>query len=132
MIGNLTSALLKNPFAAIGQLGWGQLRFRYQYTRNRTRVRRDMLRRPALAEFEVKRMVYKALHRDQRLPMQSRLKAMITLHNFHPYTRHTEIKPRCVMSGRGTGVFTGFRVNRMIFRESAINGRLPGAIVAKW
>jgi ribosomal protein S14 len=109
-----------------------QVRFRYQYLRNKTRVRRDILRRPAVAEFEIKRAVYKALHRDQRLPLTDRLRAMLGLHSMHSYTISNAIKARCVFGGRGTGILPGYRVSRIVFRESGINGRLPGAMRAHW
>lgn len=130
--------LLQSPFSALapvkpcGNAMSQQMRFRYQYLRNRTRVKRDVARRPAVAEFELKRMVYKALHRDQRLPMQDRLRAMLGLHSMHSYTIANAVKARCVFGARGTGVLPGFRVSRIVFRESGINGRLPGAMRAQW
>ena len=105
-----------------------QLRFRYQYLRGRTRVKRDMARRPHVAESEIERMVLKALHRDQRLPMEDRIRAMLALHAMPPQTRPNMVKARCVLTGKGNGVLAGFRVSRIVFRESGINGMLPGAM----
>jgi hypothetical protein len=62
-------------------------------------VRRDMLRHQCVAETELTRRVLKALHRDQRLDMRTRLKAMLQLHGMPSYTRGTELKPRCTITG---------------------------------
>lgn len=76
------------------------LRTRYSYIRQRTRVKRDMLRHACVAETELTRRVLKALHRDQRLDMRTRLRAMLQLHGMPSYTRGTELKPRCTLTGR--------------------------------
>lgn len=102
----------------------------HRYLMHRSLVRRDVLRRNAVAEFELHRMVYKAIHRDQRLDMNTRLKAMMALDSFHAYTRPSEIKARCVETGWAQGLVRGWRVNRNVFRDNAIHGRLPGVTLA--
>lgn len=121
------SLLINSPLTS-----FNQLRFRYQYLRHRVRVKRDMLRREAVSEFEVRRMVLKALHRDHRLDMKTRLRAMMTLHSLNSYTRPNAIHSRCVETGRGQGLIKGFCISRIRFREAAINGRIPGLIKAVW
>ena len=64
---------------------WQPARLRYQYLRSKTRVKRDILRRHAVAEHELTRLCLKAMHRDQRLPMRQRLQAMLQAHQQHPY-----------------------------------------------
>ena len=108
------------------------IRTRYQYIRHRTRVKRDMARHQMVADAEIQRGVLKALHRDHRLDMKTRLRAMLNLHSMPAYTRKTELKPRCVETGRGGGMIQPWRVSRIVFREAAINGRLSGVIRAQW
>jgi small subunit ribosomal protein S14 len=105
-----------------------QVRHRYHYLRNRTRVKRVMLIHKASAEHEITRLTLKALHRSTVLPMQDRLKAMMHLDKMHSYTRGgtTELKVRCVETGRGNGVIAPWRISRIVWREAAINGHLPG------
>eukprot|EP00158_Paraphelidium_tribonemae_P008741 Partr_v1_DN28668_c1_g1_i1_m50287 putative ribosomal protein len=109
-----------------------QVRFRYHYLRRRTRVKRDILRHEAAAELEIPRLVYKAIHRDQRLDLKTRLQAMLALQSMHRYAFSTALKPRCVETGRGGGYMKGFRMSRIVFREAAINGKLAGMIRAVW
>lgn len=110
-----------------------QVRTRYQYLRSRTRIKRDILRRQSVQEHEVLRLCLKSMHRDQRLPMRTRLQAMMTMYQMHPYTRLICLKERCVLTGRGHGLVPGgWRLSRIMFREQAINGRLPGVVEARW
>lgn len=122
------SLLQANPFSAT----LTPVRFRFQYLRNRSRVKRDILRHKAVSELEIPRMVFKAIHRDQRLDLKTRLQAMMTLQNMHSYTHPTALKPRCVETGRANGLIRGFGVSRIVFREAAINGKLSGIVRAVW
>jgi small subunit ribosomal protein S14 len=135
-----TSLLTRTPTAVPSLMTSGQtlvngqqVRHRFHHLRNRARIKRDILRHESVSEFELQRMVYKALHRDQRLDMSLRLKAMMTLHSMNGYTRKSALKPRCVETGRGNGLMRGgWKISRIVFRESAINGLLPGIRLAKW
>lgn len=120
-------ALQNKPISCVSQI-----RTRYQYLRNRSRVKRDIVRHDVVPEAELDRMVLKALHRDQRLDMKSRLQAMLQLHQMPHYTLANALKPRCVETGRGNGLVKGFRMSRIAFRENAINGRIPGVTRAVW
>lgn len=131
MLSQLLSAgrhIIKNAAIQVST----QLRSRHGYVRNRTRVKRDLLRRACVDECQLTRLVYKALHRDERLDMRVRLKAMMSLHQMHSYTRPHELKDRCVETGRGHGVVRAWRMSRIQFRENAINARLSGVREAKW
>ena len=76
-----------SPISAPAVQCWQPARLRYQYLRSKTRVKRDILRRHAVAEHELTRLCLKAMHRDQRLPMRTRLQAMLQAHQQHPYAR---------------------------------------------
>lgn len=108
------------------------MRLRYHYIRHRARVIRDIHRHDAVADGEVTRRVLKAIHRDQRLDMKTRLRAMLNLHAMPAYTRATELSPRCVFTGRGQGVVHPWRLSRIQWREAATEGQLAGVIRAIW
>jgi small subunit ribosomal protein S14 len=42
------------------------------------------------------------------------------------------IKNRCAMSGRGRGYMRDFGVSRIVFRELARDGKIPGVKKASW
>lgn len=105
-----------------------QQRFRHRYIERTRRVRRDFLRHESVKEMEIPRMVLKAIHRDTRLDTKTRLKASMTLSSTSNYGSRTSLKPRCVETGRGNGLVKGWRISRIVFREAAINGRIPGML----
>ncbi|KAI3636763.1 hypothetical protein MIR68_005030 [Amoeboaphelidium protococcarum] len=103
-----------------------QQRTRYTYLRNRARPKRQMLRAEVASEAEKTRLVLKSIHQHTALPLKDRLRAMLLLDNMHSYTRPGAIKERCVLTGRGNGMIRGWRINRITFREAAINGKICG------
>ena len=44
----------------------------------------------------------------------------------------TRIRNRCALTGRPRGVYSHFRLNRILFRQLAGEGLLPGVHKASW
>ena len=44
----------------------------------------------------------------------------------------TRVKNRCVLTGRGRGVYEKFGLCRQMFRKLALEGKLPGVRKASW
>lgn len=44
----------------------------------------------------------------------------------------TKFKARCLLTGRGRGVFSGYFFSRIIFKKYAICGELPGFKKSRW
>jgi len=44
----------------------------------------------------------------------------------------TRVKNRCVLTGRGRGVYEKFGLCRQMFRKFALEGKLPGVKKASW
>jgi small subunit ribosomal protein S14 len=61
-----------------------------------------------------------------------RLKAQLELNAMLANTRPTQIKNRCMMAGKGKGVFRDFRMGRFQFRLNALEGNIPGVRKASW
>lgn len=85
-----------------------------------------MLRAQAASDGELWRTVLKGIHQHQALPLKDRLRAMMALDGMHAYTRATEHKERCVITGRGNGLVRGWRVSRIVWRDAAIHGNIAG------
>jgi ribosomal protein S14 len=80
------------------------------------------------------RQALRYLIRNTSLPQRVRAQAQLQLSQMHCYTRFTQIKNRCIMGGKGRGIFSDFRLSRvsdnvwdrrvlLICTKSAINGR---------
>jgi small subunit ribosomal protein S14 len=51
--------------------------------------------------------------RNTTFPQRVRAQAQLQLSQMHCYTRFTQIKNRCIMGGKGRGVFSDFRMGRV-------------------
>jgi small subunit ribosomal protein S14 len=51
--------------------------------------------------------------RNTTLPARMRAEAQLKLHQMHCYTRPTQIVNRCIMGGKGKGVFRDVRMARV-------------------
>ncbi|KAI5820974.1 hypothetical protein BZA77DRAFT_300440 [Pyronema omphalodes] len=96
------------------------------------RILKDHAKRVAFAENEEKRQALRYIARNTQLPQLQRLKAQLELNSMHCHTRPTQIKNRCVMAGKGQGVFRDFRMARFQFRLNALAGNIPGVKKASW
>jgi len=117
------------------------------------RVLRDMKARRGFADHEIIRRAYLYIARNESLPPQARHQAQLQLNSFDRYTRPTNVKNRCIESGRGRGIIGEFGLSRVClviysltdtplvhvhfasqfqFRLKALKGELPGVYKATW
>jgi ribosomal protein S14 len=59
------------------------------------------------------RQALRYIIRNTTLPQRVRAQAQLQLSQMHCYTRFTQIKNRCIMGGKGRGVFSDFRMGRV-------------------
>nr|AKI85090.1 ribosomal protein S14 [Erodium texanum] len=92
----------------------------------------DHRRRLLAAKFEMRRKLYKALCRDPSLPSDMRDAYRTKLSTLPRNSSFTRIRNRCIFSGRPRGVYSKFRMSRIVFRELASFGELLGVTKASW
>ncbi|CEJ90904.1 Putative 37S ribosomal protein MRP2, mitochondrial [[Torrubiella] hemipterigena] len=99
-----------------------------------TKIRtiRDHTKRKVFEQHEPERQALRYMIRNTSLPPRARAEAQLQLTQMHSYTRPTQIRNRCIMGGRGRGIFRAFKLNRFVFRREAIAGNLPGVKIASW
>ncbi|KAH8205638.1 hypothetical protein TruAng_000132 [Truncatella angustata] len=85
---------------------------------------RDHTKRKVFAENEPQR--------NTTLPARTRAEAQLQLTQMHCYTRPTQIRGRCILGGKGRGIFRDFKMSRYNFRMQALEGNLPGVQKASW
>jgi ribosomal protein S14 len=67
------------------------------------------------------RQALRYIIRNTTFPQRVRAQAQLQLSQMHCYTRFTQIKNRCIMGGKGRGVFSDFRLGRV--RITGAEGR---------
>jgi len=97
-----------------------------------SRILRDQMKREAFAANEQLRQALRYIAQNTTLPARQRAQAQLQLTTFHCHTRSTQFKNRCIVGGKGRGVFRDFRMARYQFRLNALAGDLPGVKKASW
>lgn len=69
---------------------------------------------------------------DMKLSDEVRQAARLKLQKLPRKTSSTQIRNRCVLTGRPRGVLRKFGLCRNKFRELALTGKLPGVTKASW
>ncbi|KAJ3190647.1 40S ribosomal protein mrp2, mitochondrial [Irineochytrium annulatum] len=103
---------------------------------------RDRMARFLIAEKEADRMALRMIIRDESHSPLLRLKAQLALHKFSRYTRPSSTHTRCIESGKARakntslfgyqGGIGAFRLSKIVFRDWALAGHLPGVKKAVW
>jgi len=94
---------------------------------------RDHFRRQVAAAYEVDRTLYKAMITDQSLPFGVRQQIQRLFQTELPRdSAVTRLRNRCALTGRPRGVSSHFRLSRIMFRQLASEGLLPGVNKASW
>jgi small subunit ribosomal protein S14 len=99
---------------------------------------RDRIARLMTSHHEVEREAWKLLSKDKTIPvylspyfltlpkMAIRIKAQSGLNRFPRYMRPASIRLRCTERGKGAGLIKDYGISRIVFREFAVAGLLPG------
>lgn len=79
-----------------------------------------------------KRQELKKTIRDMSLSEEERMNASVALNKMKRDTSPIRLRNRCQMTGRARGFLRKFRVSRLVFREMASNGLIPGVTKSSW
>ena len=95
-------------------------------------VRRDIQRRQCIADHSKERLQLRAILKNKILPEVVQKKARAGLAEQPRDASITRVRNRCVVSGRGRGVVTKFKLSRMKFRQLGDFGMLSGVTRSSW
>lgn len=77
-------------------------------------------------------ILYKSLYKNSFLPIDLRLKALYKLRILGSQVSSTKISNRCLVTNRGRSVYPKFGLSRIMVREMALSGKLPGVKKRSW
>jgi small subunit ribosomal protein S14 len=81
---------------------------------------------------KAKRAGLKAVIKNRELPAEERFAAQLKLAAMPRTSSATRIRNRCVITGRARGTYRKFGISRIMLREMAANGLIPGVRKASW
>ncbi len=95
-------------------------------------VEKNNLRKRLAKRFAAKRARLKAIAKDQNLRPEERFAARLKLAELPRNSSPTRYRNRCELTGRARGYHRKVRMSRMMLRELAGFGLVPGMVKASW
>ena len=95
-------------------------------------VERELKRQRLVKQYAAKRAKLKAIARNADLPMEERFKAQLKLAELPRNSSATRLHNRCELTGRPKAYYRKLRMSRIMLRELASNGQIPGMVKSSW
>lgn len=98
----------------------------------KSKIARQKQREHTVAVYAERRRELKEIIRQPTSTNEERLEAQRKLQNMPRDASPTRLKNRCQMSGRARGYLRKFGLSRIVFREMALRGEIPGVVKSSW
>ncbi|MBN9510868.1 MAG: 30S ribosomal protein S14 [Alphaproteobacteria bacterium] len=79
-----------------------------------------------------KRAALKAIVMDRSLPVEDRFNASLKLAQLPRNGALVRVRLRCELTGRSRGNYRKFKLCRIVLRDLASTGQIPGVVKASW
>ena len=95
-------------------------------------VEREVKRARLVKQYAARRAALKATIEDQNLPMEERFKATLKLAKLPRNSSPTRLHNRCQLTGRPHAYYRKLKLSRIMLRELASFGQIPGMVKSSW
>lgn len=95
-------------------------------------VERNKKRIMLSAKYDSVRSELRARRKDQTISPLERLIAQDALSKLSRDSSKVRVRSRCVLTGRGRGVYKKFGISRCELRNLCANGFVPGVVKSSW
>ncbi len=95
-------------------------------------VNREVKRARLVKQHQAKRAALKAVIYDQERPMEERFKATLKLAELPRNSSAVRIHNRCQLTGRPHAYYRKLKLSRIMLRELASFGQIPGMVKSSW
>src|SRR5271154_5665153 len=95
-------------------------------------VQKNKNRTRKVKKFAGKRLRLKEIVMNKELPIEERFDAQMKLSALPRNSARTRIRNRCELTGRARGFYRKFKLSRIMLRELASIGQIPGMIKSSW
>jgi len=89
-------------------------------------IQKDPNLRRSIFKYEDQFIALKTIRNSLLSDADSRLSASIELSKLGPLASPTKARNRCVLTGRSRGVYNFFKISRLMIKDLASKGLLPG------
>lgn len=95
-------------------------------------VNREVKRQALVAKHAAKRAALKAVIEDQSKPMEERFAATLKLAELPRNSSATRLHNRCQLTGRPHAYYRKLKLSRIMLRDLASFGQIPGMVKSSW
>jgi small subunit ribosomal protein S14 len=95
-------------------------------------VNREVKRQKLVKQHAAKRAALKVIIEDQSLPMEDRFKATMKLAQLPRNSSATRLHNRCQLTGRPHAYYRKLKLSRIMLRDLASMGQIPGMVKSSW
>jgi len=95
-------------------------------------IAREEKREKLISQYKVRREALRKAQIDPKLSYEERMAARLKLSSLPRDSSPSRKTRRCQMTGHSRAVYRKFRLNRISFRNMALEGMLPGVTKASW
>ena len=95
-------------------------------------VERQKKREKLVAQYASKRASLKSIVANEELPMEQRFKASLKLAELPRNSSATRLHNRCQLTGRPHAYYRKLKLSRIMLRELASFGQIPGMVKSSW
>jgi small subunit ribosomal protein S14 len=87
---------------------------------------KDFVSRLEVKKYEDQRIALKTIQHSSLIDFQNRFLASLQLSNLKFSSFPNKIRNRCILTGRSRGVYNFFKISRIMIKDLASRGLLPG------
>jgi len=95
-------------------------------------VEREVKRARLVKQYAARRAALKEVIEDQSRPMEERFKATLKLAKLPRNSSATRLHNRCQLTGRPHAYYRKLKLSRIMLRELASFGQIPGMVKSSW
>ncbi|WP_022705621.1 30S ribosomal protein S14 [Pseudorhodobacter ferrugineus] len=95
-------------------------------------VNREVKRAKLVARDASKRAALKVVIKNQELPMEERFKATLKLASLPRNGSAVRLHNRCQLTGRPHAYYRKLKLSRIMLRDLASFGQIPGMVKSSW
>ena len=95
-------------------------------------VERNLKRAALIKKQEAKRKRLKAIIKDKDISFTDKMNAQKALSEMNRNGSKVRYRNRCAITGRSRGYYSKFGISRIVLRDLADSGNLPGVVKSSW
>lgn len=98
----------------------------------KSQVNRDARRARLIAKYAERRAELRRQLKDSSVPMEEKLELQKQFQKLPRNSCPTRLTRRCALTGRARGYHRKFGISRIMLRDLALRGHLPGVRKSSW